>query len=176
MCRDIAEKLKQIKELNGAEPTFESVIDLFSKIPWLGEAYYENVKLSVDPSDQLIWHTGVWEFGTWERGVWEGGIWKGGTWWNGTWEIGEWFGGTWKTGIWKLGRWEKGTWENGIWECGDWEGGTWCDGVWENGSWEIGNDAKDDYLPKRNPPNKWGVANAWLVGDVGSPEIVGHIV
>ena len=151
--RDVEDKLKSFMKIDRKKPSFNKVLNILEKFPWLGRAKFDAAEISIDRKGFLIWNGGIWKRGVWVDGTWEDGHWVDGTWtdgvwydgmwsnghWeNGKWERGFWYDGTWKNGVWWDGRWMDGTWEGGTWNIGYWHKGTWKDGTWRNGTWENG--------------------------------------
>ena len=124
--------ISRFKNINGKEPSPESVRDLVKKFPWIKKADFRDAKVLVSDSGDLIW-----EGGTWIRGVWMDGIWKNGVWEN----------GVWKSGIWEGGTWDFGTWEFGVWRSGEWINGEWCEG-YAGGKYYDLDDSPHKFLKK----------------------------
>ena len=148
--KDVMKKMKSFKKVNGSKPTFDSVLEVLEKFPWLVKAKFKDAEVSVDKYNELVWEDGDWEDGTWKGGFWENGYWENGTWVKGRWEYGEWLNGTWKDGVWKDGVWNDGTWFRG-----EWWYGTWYDGTWKKGKWIMGYDADAEYHDKGDSPDNW---------------------
>ena len=135
---DVMKKMKSFRSIEGRKPTFDSVLEVLEKFPWLLKAKFKNADVYIDDFANevlLLWLAGTWENGTWEDGVWEEGRWK-----NGTWEY---------------GTWVSGQWDNGRWKDGIWKNGNWLDGTWKKGKWEGGFDADGGYHDKGDSPDMW---------------------
>ena len=107
-------KLKSsFSQINGEEPTNESVFDLVNFAPFLKRGNFRDAQVSKNERGELVWGSGTWRDGVWEFGRWEDGIWLNGIWEGGVWENGTWWDGTWKSGTWKMGEWLNGKWLGG---------------------------------------------------------------